>query len=76
MSGPMLIPGVIPQQYSSVPTPHQLLPSTEHKAGVPPLLVNARPVHIKAGVPTLLKNPDKRPTPRLHFFFRGAPYGL
>ena len=71
-----LIPGVIAQQYTSVPTPHQLLPMTEHKAGVPPLIVNARPTHVKASVPSLLKNTDKRPTPGLHVFFGGAPHGL
>lgn len=73
---PSLIKGVIEQQYTSVPTPHQLLPSSEHKAGVPPLIVNARPPHVKAGVPALLKSHDKRPTPGLHFWFRGAPHGL
>lgn len=73
---PTLIPGVIEQQYSSVPTPHQLLPSIQHRAGVPPLIVNARPTEVKAGVPILLKSHDKRPTPGLHFWFRGAPHGL
>lgn len=73
---PKLIHGTIEQQYTSVPNPHQLLPMTEHKAGVPPLIVNAKPPHVKAGVPVLLKCHDRRPTPGLHFWFRGAPHGL
>lgn len=73
---PTLINGVIRQQYSSVPNPHQLLPMTEHRTGIPPLIMNAPAPHIKAGTPPLIKCHDHRPTPGLHFFFRGAPHGL